>query len=198
MKQRKRQVVTFTGAALLVFAALVYADQPPATGGNSGRDMTSGMMGGHGSEMMGRGMMGRRVPETMGWGMMGRHGRGMMGGRGSAATSARAMGLGSMLEGMELTEEQRAQLQPLDDELFRKQWEITGKTIEAQRKLRRQSFMAQRDDKVIAEAHKMVREFREQRLLAESQTREKVKGILTPEQREQLRQREHECMDGQA
>jgi len=198
MKQSKRQVVTFTGAALLVFAALVYADQPPATGGNSGRGMTSGMMGGHGSEMMGRGMMGRRGPETMGWGMMGRHGPGMMGGHGSAATSARGMGLGPMLESMELTEEQRAQLQPLDDELFRKQWEITGKTIEAQRKLRRQSSMAQRDDKVIAEAHKMVRELREQRLLAESQTLEKVEGILTEAQRERLRLRQHECTDGQA
>lgn len=190
MKQRKRQVVTFTGAALLVFAALVHADQPPAAGGNSGRGMTSGMMGGHGSEMMGRGRMGRRGPETMGWGMMGGHG--------SAASSARGMGLGTMLEGVELTEEQRAQLQPLDDELFRKQWEITGKTIEAQRKLRRQSSMAQRDDKAIAEAHKMVRELREQRLLAESQTREKLEGILTEAQRERLRLRQHECMEGQA
>ncbi len=198
MKQRKRQVVTFTGAALLVFAALVYADQPPATRSNSGRGMTSGMMGEHGPEMMGRAMMGRRVPETMGWGMMGRHGPGMMGGHGSAATSARGMGLGTMLEGLALTDEQRAQLEPLDIELFRAQWDITGKTIEAQRKLHRQSSTAQRDDEAIAEAHKSLRALREQRALAETQALEKVKGILTPEQREQLRQREHECMDGQA
>ena len=177
MKQWKRHVVALAGTALFGFAASVYADQPPATGGNSGRGMTGGMMGGQGPEMMGRGMMG---------------------GHGSAATSARGMGLETVLEGLELTDEQRTQLQPLDDELFRKQWEITGKTIEAQRKLRRQSSTAQRNDKVIAEAHKIVRELREQRLLAESQTREKVEGILTQAQREQLRRRQHECMDGRA
>lgn len=177
MKQWKRHVVALAGTALFGFAASVYADEAPATGGSSGQGMARGMMGGHGPEMMGPGMMG---------------------GHGSAATSARGMGLGTTLEGLDLTEEQRAQLQPLDDELFRRQWEITGKTIEAQRKLRRQSSMGQRDDKAIAEAHKILQALREQRLLAASQTREKVAGILTQEQRERLRVREQGCMGGQA
>lgn len=125
-------------------------------------------------------------------------GRGMMGGHGSAAPAVSGMGLGTMLEGLNLTGEQRAQLQPLDDELFRKQWEITGKAIEARRNLRRQSSMEQRDDKAIAEAHKILQELREQRQLAESQTWEKLESILTPEQREQLRSRQHDCTGGQA
>ena len=160
-------------------------------------------MGGHGPETMGRGMMGGNGPETMGRGMMGGRGpatmgRGMRGGHGGAAPGARGMGLGTMLEGLDLTDEQRAALQPLDDELFRKQWEITGKTIEAQRTLRRQSSMQQRDDNAIAEAHKILQELRGQRLLAESQTREKLESLLTQEQRERLRSRGHECISGQA
>ena len=172
-------------------------------GGHGPETMGRGMMGGHGPETMGRGMMGGNGPETMGRGMMGGRGpatmgRGMRGGHGGAAPGARGMGLGTMLEGLDLTDEQRAALQPLDDELFRKQWEITGKTIEAQRTLRRQSSMQQRDDNAIAEAHKILQELRGQRLLAESQTREKLESLLTQEQRERLRSRGHECISGQA
>ena len=203
MKACTKHVVALAGAALFGFAASAYSEQAPATGGGSGPGMAAGMMGGHGPEMMGRGMMGGHGSETMGRGMMGGRGPaamggGMRGGHGSAAASARGMGLGTMLEGLELTDEQRAQLQPLDDELFRKQWDITGKTMEAHRKLHRRSSAEQRDDKAIAEAHKIVRELREQRLLAETQTWEKVKGILTQAQRGQLREQEHECMDGQS
>jgi len=177
MKQWKKHVVVLAGTALFGFAAFVYADEAPATGGGSGQNMTPGMMRGHGPEVTGGGMKG---------------------GHGSAAPSARGMGLGTMLEGLNLTDEQRAQLQPLDDELFRKQWEITGKTIEAQRKLRRQSSMEKRDDNAIAEAHKILRELREQRALAESQTWKKAESVLTPEQRERLRSQGHECTGGQA
>jgi Spy/CpxP family protein refolding chaperone len=177
MKDWKKHVVVLAGATLFGFAASVYAEQAPGTGDSSSQGMTRGMMGRHG-------------PESMGGGMGGGHG--------STAPSTRGMGLGTMLEGLDLTDEQRTELQPLDDELFRKQWEITGKTIEAQRKLRRQSTVKPRDDNAIAEAHKILQALREQRALAESQTREKAESILTVEQREQLRSQQHECTGGQA
>ena len=216
MKQWKKNVVALSGASLFGLATFVYADPAPAIDARSSQSMAQRMMGGHGPEMIGRGMMGGHGHDTMGRGIAGGHdhdtmrrgmmsghgpemmGRGISGGHGSTAPGARGMGLATMLEGLDLSSEQRAQIQPLDDELFRKQWEITGNTIEAQRKLRRQSSTQQRDDNAIAEAHKILRELREQRLLAGLQTREKLTGILTQEQRERLRLREQSCRDRQA
>ncbi len=177
MKHWEKHAAALAGAALFGFAATVYADQAPANESGSGQGMTRGMMGGY-------------APDAMG--------RGMREGTGSAAPSAHGMGLEMMLGGLDLTDEQRARLQPLDDELFRKQWEITGKTIEAQRKLGRLSSMEQRDANAIGEAHKILRELREQHALAESQAREEVEKILTPEQRERLSLQAHECMGERA
>ncbi len=174
MKACKKSIVALAGAILFGVAAAAAADPAPAADNDSGR----GMMGGKGLGAM---------SGQMSWG----HGSGMPG--------ARDLGLAAMLQGLDLSDDQRAALGPMDDELFRRQWEITGKMIEAERKLRRQaSSRSPGDEQAIAAGHKALRELREQRSLALSQMQEKVDAILTPEQREKLRLRPHECVDGQA
>lgn len=172
MKAWKKNVVALAGAILFGVAASAAADPAPTT-----RDAPSQGM------MPGAGAMHGRIARGHGYGMPG----------------ARDLGLEMMLQGLDLTGDQRAALVPIDDELFRRQWEISGKMIEVERKLRRQaSSKSAGVDQAITEGHEDLRELREQRSLAFSQAWEKVDAILTPEQRDKVRAQPHECVGGQA
>ena len=79
------------------------------------------MGGGYGPGMMGQGMMG------------GGYGSGMMGGYGMGPGM---MGMHEGLPGIALDDKQRKQFNAIQDELRRKRWELMGRTMDEQAKLR--------------------------------------------------------------
>ncbi|MCZ7566070.1 MAG: Spy/CpxP family protein refolding chaperone [Burkholderiales bacterium] len=156
--------------------------------------MGPGMMGGYGpgSGGMGPGMMGGMMgPGVTGYGMMGGYGPGygmgpgMMGGMmGPGMTGSGMMG---PLWSLDLSDAQRAQISKIHDEVRRKNWDVLGKMQDEQAKLRDAYATGKRDRAAILGAYKRIGELRLQRIENALDAREKLEGVLTQEQREQLR-----------
>lgn len=127
-----------------------------------------GEMGGHGpGHGMGPGMMGGYGPGYgMAPGMTGHHGG---------------------LHGLNLSDEQRAKLGNVHDDVHKKNWELSGRIMEASRKLERLQASEKRDRNAIASAYKEVSDLRFARLQARLDAQDAVEGALTQEQRQQLR-----------
>jgi Spy/CpxP family protein refolding chaperone len=136
--------------------------------------------GGYG---MGPGMM--YGPGMMG--MMGGYGMGpaMMGG-------GYGMGPGTMrgwaMAYLDLTDDQQSKIEKLGDELRHKQWDLVGKMMDEQAKLRDLYGAPKFDRNAIAAAYKRIGELRQQAIEARLDMLGKVEGILTQEQRDKLRQ----------
>lgn len=143
---------------LSVFAVPAASAQPPG-GPMMGDGM--GMMGG-GSGMMGGGM-----------GMMG--GMGTMGGMGP-------MGM------LDLSNEQRTKINKISDELRKKQWEMQGKMLDEEAKLRDLSAADTRDPAAIGKVYGKIFDLRRQTIEAEIDARNRAEAVLTKEQREQMKQ----------
>jgi Spy/CpxP family protein refolding chaperone len=186
-------------------ASTAFAQQPQQPGGGPGYGpgygMGPGMMGGYGPGRgggygpgygMGPGMMGGYGPGGggggygpgygMGPGMMG---GGMMGG---------GMGPGMMGGGMgalwrlDLSDTQRQQVLKIQDELRRKNWEILGQQQDEQAKLRDAYFASgKRDRAAIVAAYKRIGDLRVQRIENSLDAAEKIEGVLTQQQRDQLK-----------
>ncbi|MCC6609053.1 MAG: Spy/CpxP family protein refolding chaperone [Burkholderiales bacterium] len=128
---------------------------------------------------MGPGMMGGYGPGYgMGPGMMGGYGRGY------------GMGLGMMggpLGALDLTDAQRAQINKIQDETRRKNWDVMGKMQDERAKLRDAYASGTADRAAILDAYKRIGDLRLQRIENGLDARERIQGVLTKEQREQLR-----------
>jgi Spy/CpxP family protein refolding chaperone len=113
----------------------------------------------------------------MGGGMMGGGmGPGMMGG-----------GMGALWR-LDLSDTQRQQVLKIQDELRRKNWEILGKQQDEQAKLRDAYFGAgKRDRAAIVAAYKRIGDLRVQRIENSLDAAEKIEGMLTQQQRDQLK-----------
>ncbi|MBI3041767.1 MAG: Spy/CpxP family protein refolding chaperone [Betaproteobacteria bacterium] len=162
---------------------------PGAGGGyGPGYGMGPGMMGGYGSGPgggygpgygMGPGMMGG----MMGPGMMGGYGSGfgmgpgMMGG---------GMGYG-MLYQLNLSPDQWSKVNTIHEDLAKKQWDLAGKTREEAYKLRNLMAAEKRDRSAITNQYKKLQELRLQSFQARLETQEKIDGVLTKEQKGQIR-----------
>lgn len=140
----------------------------PATGYGMGPGMMGGYGGGYG---MGPGMMG-------GYGM----GPGMMGGYGGYHMDG--YGLGPIYR-LNLTEDQRKQVDGIQDGLRKKNWDLMGKMQDEASKL---SGLAadKRDRPAILAANKRMFELRQQMLENRLDAQDKIEGLLTPQQKEQL------------
>jgi Spy/CpxP family protein refolding chaperone len=117
-------------------------------------------------------------PEMMGGGGMmgGGMGQGMMGG-----------GMGALWQ-LDLTDAQRQQVLKIQDDLRRKNWDLLGKTQDEQAKLRDAYYgSAKRDRAAIVAAYKRTGELRVQRIENSLEAAEKVEGVLTQQQRDQLK-----------
>ncbi|MDH3286627.1 MAG: Spy/CpxP family protein refolding chaperone [Betaproteobacteria bacterium] len=194
---------TLIAAALIgatTIGATARAD-PQHGGYGPGSGMGPGMMGGYGpSYGMGSGMMG---PEMMGGygmgpGMMGAYGPGygmgpgmmglgMMGGHGMGPGM---MGSGTgygMLHHLNLTLEQWKSVNAIHEDLAKKQWDLTGKMREEAVKLRNLMTAEQRDRGAITNQYQKLQEVRSQRFQARLDAQEKIDGVLTKEQKAQLR-----------
>jgi len=132
---------------------------------------------------------GQEPPRMMGPGMMG---PGMMGGRG--------MGPGMMMDGpgmmslglaaigrLDLTESQRRQVQRIDDELRRKNWELMGRMHDEMSRMRDAMWADRRDRAAILAANQRMSELRQQMLANMLDAADQAEALLTPPQREQLR-----------
>jgi len=140
--------------------------------------MGPGMMGG----MMGPGMMGGMMGPGMMGGMMGSHGPGygmgpgMMGGAGYG-----------MLYQLNLSAEQWTKVNAIHQDLAKKNWELTGKLQEEGFNLRNLTAAETRDRSAITSQFKKLQDLRLQRFQARLDAQEKIEGVLTKEQRGQLR-----------
>ena len=147
--------------------------------------MGPGMMGGgYGPGMMmgggqGQGMMGGYGQGQMGPGMMGGgYGHGMMG---------QGM-MGQGLPGISLDDKQRKQHNAIQDDLRRKRWELMGRTMDEQAKLRDLYEADKRDPAAIGAAYQRVFDLQRQMIEATVAAHNKVEDLLTPEQRKTARE----------
>ncbi len=172
------------------------ATGPAAGGGMMGGGTTGqGMMGGGttGQGMMGGGTTGRGASGSMmgggttGQGMMGggMMGHGMMG----SAMMGRGMGAGALVDDLGLSDEQRSSVQRIHDEARLKQWDLMGRMMQEEIRLR-DAFGGPGTDRAASEkAFKQMNAVREQMFVARLDAQEKLEAALTPEQRAKLRQR---------
>ncbi|MFZ5556616.1 MAG: Spy/CpxP family protein refolding chaperone [Pseudomonadota bacterium] len=176
---RKTLIAAAIAAATGLGGAAVLAQAPQGQTGQPGQGMGPGMMG---PGMMGPGMMG---PGMMGGGMMG---PGMMGG-GMMGPGMMGGGMGyGMLSQLNLSPDQWNKVEEIQEETRKRNWDLMGKMQDESYKLRRLLSAPQRDRKAIAEQYRKLSELRQQGFEARLEAHDKLEGVLTKEQREQLRQ----------
>lgn len=164
------------GTVLLVGIALpgVTLADPPR-GGMMGGGYGPGMMGGYGG--MGQGMMGGQYGP----------GSGMMGG-GYGGMGPGMMGAQGGLYGVELDDKQRKSANAIQDELRRNRWELMGRTMDEQSKLRDLYEAEKRDPKAIGAAYQRIFDLRRQMIEATITAHNRIEELLTPEQRKTARE----------
>jgi Spy/CpxP family protein refolding chaperone len=151
---------------------------PPASNDEMQRMMAERQGGGPERDMMGMGMMG------MGRGMMEDGMMGMMGGMGA-------------FEVLDLSDEQRGKIRKIGDELRRANWATQGKVLDEEAKLRELYDVDKRDPKAIGAVYGAVFNLKRQMIEATIEAHNRMEALLTPAQREQLKQsRRGRMMDG--
>jgi Spy/CpxP family protein refolding chaperone len=166
----KRKLLAVTAAALLGTAAAAFS-QPYGMGPGGGYGaggMGPGMMGGYGPGYgMGPGMMGGYGPGGMGPGMMGGFGP----------------GLGY---GVDLSDEQRAKISGIQEELAQKHWELMGRMHQQGGPMSQAFGPGPIDEKAARKAYEAMAEAQKQMFELSLQSRKRIDAVLTPEQREQM------------
>lgn len=140
--------------------------------------MGPGGMGGPGMMGMGpgMGMMGMGGGMGMGPGMMG-GGMGMMG---------PGMGMGPFAM-LDLSDEQRAKINKIQDELHRKNWDTQGKILEESAKLRDLYDVDTPDAKKISAVYERIYALKRQMIEANIEAHNRMRAVLTKEQQDQLK-----------
>ncbi|WP_372863843.1 Spy/CpxP family protein refolding chaperone [Spongiibacter sp.] len=146
------------------------------------------MMGGYGPGYgMGPGMMGGMMGHMMGgYGM----GPGMMGGYGPGYGMGPGMMGGAgygMLYQLNLSPEQWAKVNAIQQDLAKKNWELAGRMRDESFKLHELAAADKRDRNAIMGQYKKLQDVRLQRFQARLDAQEKTEGVLTKEQKQQLR-----------
>lgn len=161
--------------------ALLAADQtpPPQYG--------PGMMGGNGGYGMGPGMMGGYSGYGMGPGMMGGGGYGM----GSGMMGGYGMGPGMMMgpywgSGLDLTAEQQARINKIQDETRKAHWALMGEMMNQQAKLRDLNLAPKRDNAAIEATYKEFGKLQQQMYDSSVAAQKRMEAVLTKEQQEKL------------
>ena len=167
----KRKLLAVTAAAMLGTAAAAFS-QPYGMGLGGGYGpgygMGPGMMGGYGPGGMGPGMMGGY---GQGYGM----GPGMMGGFGP--------GFGY---GVDFSDEQRAKISAIQQELAQKHWEQMGSMHQQGGPMSQAFGPGPIDEKAARKAYEAMAEAQKQMFELSLQSRKRIDAVLTPEQREQM------------
>jgi Spy/CpxP family protein refolding chaperone len=109
--------------------------------------------------------------------MMGGGGMGMMGGDG--------LGMFGMLD---LTDEQRTKINKIHDDLRKQHWAMMGKMMDEQNALRDLHQADVLDAKKIGAVYGNLGKLRQQMAETHVEAKNKIHALLTPEQRDQMRQ----------
>jgi Spy/CpxP family protein refolding chaperone len=112
-----------------------------------------------------------------GFGPGGGMGPGMMGG---------GIGYG-MLAQLNLTPEQWDKVNAIQEETSKKNWELAGRMQDEMIKLRNMMFSEKRDRSALTNQYKKLQDLRQQRFQARLEVQEKIDGVLTKEQKTQIR-----------
>ena len=152
--------------------------------GMMGGGMMGGMMGGYGPGPGGGYGPGYGMgPGMMGGGMMG----GMMGGYGMGpGMMGGGMGNG-MLYQLNLTPEQWNKVSTIQQEVAKKNSDLAGKMQEEGFKLRNLMTAEKRDGHAVTNQYKKLQELRLQSFQARLDALERIEGVLTKEQKGQIR-----------
>lgn len=133
----------------------------------------------------GPGMMGGYGPGRSGYGpgMMGGYGYGpgMMGG---------GFGRGGMMGPfhlLDLNDQQRSKINQIQDETRRKNWDVMGKLLDEQARLRDLVIADKRDPAAIGKQSMKIADLRRQLLEASIDAHNRMEALLSKEQKEQLR-----------
>lgn len=167
---------------------------PGMMGQGQGQGMGPGMMGqGYGPGMMGQGMgpnmmgqgygpgmMGQGMgPGMMGYGMMGQGmGPGMMGGMMYGANPYAAL---------DLSAEQRAKISAIQEQLWRKRWDLMGKMHEERYHMHQLMIGAVTDDAAARKAYQAMADAHKQMFDAMLSAHKQIDAVLTKEQRDKLK-----------
>ncbi len=170
--------VALAGTAPALQAEQAKPTCPDGPGMMGGYGMGQGMMGGYG---MGPGMMGG---QGMGPGMMGMMGGGMMGGQG--------MGPGMMMgpywgSGLDLTDEQQAKINKIQDDTRKSHWNLMGEMMDKQARLRDLYQAPKRNDAAIDAANKDIGKLQQKMYDSSVEAQKRMEAVLTKEQQEKLR-----------
>lgn len=111
-------------------------------------------------------------------------GPGMMGGMMGPGMTGGGYG---MLYQLNLSSDQWSKVNAIHEDVAKKQWELAGKMREEAYKLRNLMASEKRDRSAITGEYKKLQELRLQSFQARLETQEKIDGVLTKEQKEQLR-----------
>ncbi|AHI64907.1 Spy/CpxP family protein refolding chaperone [Burkholderia thailandensis] len=152
------------------------AQTPCGRGYGYGYGMGPGMMGGG----YGRGMMGGY---GMGPGMMRGYGPGMM------------MGFGGGPGDLDLTTEQRAKINRIQDETRKTHWALMGNMMDQQAKLRDLYDAPKHDSAAIDETSKAIGSLRQKMIDSSVDARKKMEAVLTSKQLDKLRAYEKQAND---
>jgi len=177
-------VAAFVSTVPLAQAQPYRADEPP--GANVPRGYGPGMMGNYGA---GRGGYGP--------GMMDGYGRGSGWGMGSmmGIPGHGPMGMGPY-HALNLSEQQRSKISQIQDETRRKNWDVMGKLLDEQARLRELFAAEKRDPSAIGKQTMKMAELRRQLVEASVDAHNRMEALLTKEQKEQLRSFRHGWMMG--
>ena len=157
-----------------------------------------GMMGGRlgmgprgygmGQGMMGNGYgMGPGMGMGGGYGMGGAYGMGpgMMGGDGMGPGMGMGGGWGMAPQGLpDLTPDQRTRVSRIQDDTRRKHWELMGKMMEEQSRLRDLNDAPKRDSDAINDTYKKISELQRKMYEQSADAHKRMEAVLTQEQKE--------------
>ncbi|MEZ5619039.1 MAG: Spy/CpxP family protein refolding chaperone [Rhodocyclaceae bacterium] len=175
--------------ASTIGAGVAFAQPNPGTMGPGmmGGGYGPGMMGGYGQGQMGPGMMGGGYGPGM---MGGGYGHGMMGQgmMGQGMMGQGMMGSQQGLPGISMDDKQRKAYNAINDDLRRKRWELMGRTMDEQARLRDLYEAEKRDPAAIGAAYQRVFDLQRQMIEATVAAHNKIEGLLTAEQRQTVRE----------
>ncbi len=120
---------------------------------------------------------------------------GMMGGMGGGSGMGGGMMMGSprmhMVMALDLTDDQRAKINKLHDELQHKNWERMGLIQDETAKLRDLYEADKRDPKAIGAEYQKIFDLKRQIIEAIVDTQNRIEDVLTPDQRAHLKEMRH-------
>jgi Spy/CpxP family protein refolding chaperone len=191
LHQKEREMSRLINTVVPLAAALVIAsgvaNAQPQPGYGPGYGPGPGMMGGPGSGYgAGPGMGPGPGGGEPGYGPRGGYGPGPYGG-GGMGPGMGGYGADRMLDALNLTDAQRADVNKIRDDVRRKNWDLLGKMQDEQAKLRDLYAAEKLDRPAISAAYKRLGDLRQQRIDNMLEANEKIDAILSPEQRKQLR-----------